>query len=140
MALHVEAHPHFLEGKGPRVSPHPVTTHMFSCSGPQPNSLQLPLAGCATVMPGSLPTVVKADTRTCPVITWGPTLGFLPGPPLPKVLPDPQGGTPQGNGKVQNEEEGKSEEADVSIAEGNRNKNQRGKKQGSRLLYNSWFD
>lgn len=36
-------------------------------------------------------------------------------------------------------EEGESGEADVRIAEGNRNKNRRGKKQGSRLLYNSWL-
>lgn len=63
MALHVEVHPHFLEGKGPGISPHPVTTHMFSCSGPQPNSLQLPLAGCAIVMLGLLPPGVKADTK-----------------------------------------------------------------------------
>lgn len=55
MALHVQTHPHFLECKSPGVSPHPVTTAMFSCPGPQPNSIQLPLAGCVIAMPGLLP-------------------------------------------------------------------------------------
>lgn len=42
----------FPGGQEPR-SPHPVTTCMHSCPGPEPNVVQLPQAGCETAMPGS---------------------------------------------------------------------------------------
>lgn len=43
----------FPGGQEPR-SPHPVTTCMLSCPGPEPDVVQLLQAGCETVRPGSL--------------------------------------------------------------------------------------
>lgn len=45
--------PPFPGGQEPR-SPHPVTTCMLSCPGPEPDVVQLPQAGCETAMSGSL--------------------------------------------------------------------------------------
>lgn len=154
----------FPGGQGPR-SPHPVTTCMFSCPEPQPDMVQLPWLGvsfqCLAHSPkeeksqgGQVPLAyLEVDAsilasqgerhvrRICPTLTWpasGPGLPARPSP-FPTVLPSTHGGPLKSCRKGQNQDEEGRDGCRHSRGK-QKQRNQRGKKRGCRLLYNSWPD
>lgn len=122
------------------------------CETPTPGSLSiswewlmgpdLPASRSARVkLAVSLARGTAAWSKESPLQGLPASLGFLPGQPPLRGLPSPWGGMPKNSRKGPKRGEASLGETDTDMAKGKqKQQNQRGKKQGCGLLYNSWLD